>query len=114
MMQRGTAVLAALLFAALVPVGFAGAQDQAPPTVSKQEMARTKFRDLTERMQKLMIVLQKNDTDANAATDASILPGRTYRRSHDRSWRAGGSVSRPGSVVLPSTHFWASSGHHGH
>lgn len=73
MMQRGIAVLAALLFAAILPVGSrAVAQDQTP-TLSKQEMARTKFRDLTERMQKLMIVLQKDDTDANAAMDASIL-----------------------------------------
>ena len=66
MMQRGIAALAALLFLAVVPVGPPlAAQDQ--PAITKQEMARTKFRDLTERMQKLMLVLQKNDTDANAA-----------------------------------------------
>ncbi|MCA8951371.1 MAG: hypothetical protein KDE27_17825 [Planctomycetes bacterium] len=77
MMHRGIAIAATLLFAALVPIGpRAVAQDPAP-TVSKQELARTKFRDLTERMQGLMLVLQKNDADANAATDAGILMAGT-------------------------------------
>ncbi|MCA8973308.1 MAG: hypothetical protein KDC98_01235, partial [Planctomycetes bacterium] len=73
MIQRGIAILATLLFSALLPLGSeAVAQDQVP-ALSKQEVARTRFRDLTERMQQLMIVLQKDESDVNAATDAGIL-----------------------------------------
>ena len=62
MIARGIAVLTALVFAVLTPVASTlRAQDQQQTVVSKQELARTKFRDLTERMQKLMTVLQKSE-----------------------------------------------------
>ncbi|MFO1076516.1 MAG: hypothetical protein U1E73_02185 [Planctomycetota bacterium] len=49
--------------------------------MSRQEVARTRFRDLTERMQKLMIVLQKDETDVNAKADAGTLSaGSQYVR----------------------------------
>ena len=72
MIKRGIAMLATLMFATALPLGDVMAQDPVP-TLSKQEQARTKFRDLTERMVKLMIVLQKDEADVNAATDAGIL-----------------------------------------
>jgi hypothetical protein len=62
MIARGIAVLTALVFAVLTPTApTLRAQDQPLTTVSKQDLARTKFKDLTERMQKLMAVLQKSE-----------------------------------------------------
>jgi chromosome segregation ATPase len=91
MIHRGIAALAVLMFVALVPGGSSAVAQDQPPALSKQEVARTKFRDLTERMQKLMIVLQKDDRDANAATDAGILrAGTRYvqeARIHDHMGR---------------------------
>lgn len=82
MMQRGFAAVAALLCLALVPMGPAlRAQDPEAAAMSRQEVARTRFRDLTERMQKLMIVLQKDETDVNAKADAGTLSaGSQYVR----------------------------------
>jgi DNA repair exonuclease SbcCD ATPase subunit len=39
------------------------AQEQALTAAAQQELARTKFKDLTERMQKLMVALQKSDPE---------------------------------------------------
>jgi len=63
MIARGIAVLTALVFAVLTPnASSLRAQDQQPlSAVSKQDLARNKFKDLTERMQKLMAVLQKSE-----------------------------------------------------
>lgn len=63
MIARGIAILTALVFAVLTPTASSlRAQDQQPLTaVSKQDLARGKFKDLTERMQKLMAVLQKSE-----------------------------------------------------
>ncbi|HEU4419756.1 MAG TPA: hypothetical protein VFT55_12530 [Planctomycetota bacterium] len=62
MIARGLAVLTALVFAVLTPTApTLRAQDQPLTAVSKQDLARTKFKDLTERMQKLMAVLQKSE-----------------------------------------------------
>jgi len=82
MMQRGFAALAALLCLWLAPVGPALlAQEPEAAAMSKQEVARTRFRDLTERMQKLMIVLQKDESDVNAKADAGTLSaGSQYVR----------------------------------
>jgi chromosome segregation ATPase len=63
MIARGIAILTALVLAALTPIASGlRAQDQQPLTaVSKQDLARSKFKDLTERMQKLMAVLQRSE-----------------------------------------------------
>jgi len=76
-MRHATAILATLLFAAVLPVGSPALAQDPAPTLSKQETARTRFRDLTERMQKLMVVLQQNEADVNAATDVGILRAGT-------------------------------------
>lgn len=66
MIARGIAVLTALMFATLTPtVATLRAQAQQPDqpqsALSKQDLARAKFKDLTERMQKMMTVLQKSE-----------------------------------------------------
>src|SRR5882672_9561720 len=58
-MKRFAAVVVSLFFAALTPLA---AQQQDPPT-SKQELARQKFKELDERMQKLQTVLAKSNPE---------------------------------------------------
>ncbi|MDO8348808.1 MAG: hypothetical protein Q7T30_01125 [Planctomycetota bacterium] len=72
MISRAIAVVAALLLATLMPFGSVVRAQEQLPTVSKQEFARTKFRDLTERMQKLMGVLQKTEPQDSALIAAGL------------------------------------------
>ena len=72
MTPRALAILAALLLATLMPFGTAVRAQEEMPTVSKQEFARSKFRDLTERMQKLMGVLQKSEPQDSALIAAGL------------------------------------------
>jgi chromosome segregation ATPase len=90
MIARGMTVLLALLFAATPPMA-SSMRAQAPTpqgAVGKQDLARSKFRDLTDRMQKLMVVLQKSDPE-----DSKIISvGLTFvqeKKLHTRLEHAG-------------------------
>ncbi|MCC7063164.1 MAG: hypothetical protein IT456_10195 [Planctomycetes bacterium] len=73
MISRTIALIAALLLAIATPLtSSVRAQDQQAPTVSKQEMARSKFRDLTERMTKLMAVLQQSEPEGSKIIAAGL------------------------------------------
>jgi len=72
MIRRAIALIAFLLFAAALPPGaLLRAQDEAP-TISKQELARSKFRDLTDRMAKLMVVLQPTEPETSGLLSAGL------------------------------------------
>lgn len=84
MIRTAIAALAALVLAASTPlVAPLRAQDPESSVHTKQELARTKFRDLTERMQKLMVVLQKEEPET-----ASLLVSGTQfvqtKKLHER------------------------------
>src|SRR5262245_31436779 len=89
MLARATTVLLALMVLALT--GAAPtllAQDPPVAAAGKQDLARTKFRDLTERMQKLMVTLQKNEPE----TSGLLSAGLTYvqeKKLHERLEHAG-------------------------
>ena len=61
---KGIATLAALMFAAVTSTT-SSVQAQDPPTTAmqKQELAQGKFQELTVRMEKLMVVLQKEEPE---------------------------------------------------
>ena len=64
MISRGIAIVAALMFAAVTPLSSSlRAQENPVSATSKQELAQGKFQDLTERMSKLMVVLQKDEPE---------------------------------------------------
>lgn len=72
MMQRTLALVASLCLAFfMLPSPIVGQQDPVP-TVSKQEMARSKFRDLTERMTKLMAALQQSEPEDSKLLAAGL------------------------------------------
>lgn len=68
-MKRLSALLVVLALAAAVPFGAPGLRAQEPVT-SKQELARTKFRELQDRMEKLHASLAK---EKETADDAKVL-----------------------------------------
>lgn len=90
MIARGMVFLMALVFALATPTApTLSAQTPAPrAALEKQEAARSKFRDLTDRMQKLMVVLQKSDPD-----DSKLISvGLTFvqeKKLHQRLEHAG-------------------------
>lgn len=66
MIGRLTAAFAALMFACAPPqASCLRAQDQPTAAVGKQDLARAKFKELTERMQKLMGVLQSTEPEGS-------------------------------------------------
>jgi len=71
MIPRAIALIA-LLLAMLMPFGASVRAQEQVPTVSKQELARSKFRDLTERMTKLMAVLQSTAPDDSELLAAGL------------------------------------------
>ncbi|MBL8727106.1 MAG: hypothetical protein JNM25_01660 [Planctomycetes bacterium] len=86
-------VLLTLVFTAVLPLARPRAQVPAPAPVelgaaAKQDLARSKFRDLTDRMQKLMVVLQKSEPE-----DSKIISvGLTFvqeKKLHTRLEHAG-------------------------
>lgn len=97
MIARGMAVLLMLVVAAaepLLPALRAQAPTPAPQgAASKQDLARQKFRDLTDRMQKLMVVLQKSDPE-----DSKIISvGLTFvqeKKLHQRLEHAAGLMQQ--------------------
>lgn len=89
MIARAIVVLAALLLAVATPlVSPLRAQEQ-PNALSKQELAQSRFRELTERMENLMKVLQKDEPEESKL----IAAGLRYvqeRKLHQRLDHAGG------------------------
>jgi chromosome segregation ATPase len=73
MISRGIAIVAALMFAAVTPLS-SSLQAQDPPVsaTSKQELAQGKFQVLTERMGKLMVVLQKDEPEESKLLSAGL------------------------------------------
>lgn len=73
MIPRVIALIATLLLMAFAPFAPAArAQEQQQPTATKQEEARSKFRDLTERMAKLMVALQASEQDTASLLGAGL------------------------------------------
>lgn len=89
MIARAMTLLLALAFALPAPVASRlVAQDQPAAVTSKQEMARAKFRELTDRMQKLMVVLQKTEPESSGL----LAAGLTFvqeKKLHERLEQAG-------------------------
>ncbi|MGC6486819.1 MAG: hypothetical protein ACON4Z_04180 [Planctomycetota bacterium] len=90
MISRTIAVLATLLLTALSPVGSTLAAQQDPPTAaqSKQALAEGKFKELTARMQKLMVVLQKDEPEESKLLGAGLRYVQE-KKLHQRLERAG-------------------------
>ena len=73
MIPRVIAIAAALMFAAVTPVSSPlRAQDPPVTATTKQELAQGKFQDLTERMSKLMVVLQKDEPEESKLLSAGL------------------------------------------
>lgn len=72
MIPRAIALIATLLLATMVPFGSSVRAQEQVPTVSKQELARSKFRDLTERMAKLMATLQQTEPEDSKLIAAAL------------------------------------------
>ncbi len=66
-------MLMAFLFAFATPsASLRAQQDQPVAAASKQDLASAKFKDLTERMQKLMVVLQKSEPEDSKTLSAGL------------------------------------------
>lgn len=73
MISRGIAMMAALLFVSLTPLASSlPAQTPSTTATSKQELAQGKFQELTERMEKLMVVLQKDEPEESKLLSAGL------------------------------------------
>jgi DNA repair exonuclease SbcCD ATPase subunit len=76
MIPRALALLLTFMLALAMP--FAAARAQVDPggsaatAAGKQELARSKFKDLTDRMQKLMVVLQKTEPEDSKLLAAGV------------------------------------------
>ena len=71
---RGGQALATLLLMTLTPTASVLTAQQDPPTAaqSKQQLAEGKFKELTDRMQKLMVVLQKDEPEESKLLGAGL------------------------------------------
>lgn len=73
MISRGIAILATLMLAVLTPLASPLTAQQPPISAqSKQELAQGKFQELTERMEKLMVVLQKDEPEESKLLSAGL------------------------------------------
>src|SRR5687768_8947432 len=73
MIARAIAVVTAVVFAFTSPGASAlRAQNTPVAAASKQELASTKFRELTDRMQKLMPALQKTEPEDSKLLGAGL------------------------------------------
>ncbi|MBL8726206.1 MAG: hypothetical protein JNK49_19325 [Planctomycetes bacterium] len=72
MIRSAIALIVALMFAWTAPLGASLRAQDDTPTVSKQELARSKFKDLTERMAKLMVALQPTEPDTSGLLGAGL------------------------------------------
>ncbi len=91
MIPRGITALCAALCLALAPTAPTLHAQQDPPTAaqSKQQLAESKFRDLTNRMQKLMVVLQTDEPDESKLLGAGLRFVQE-KQLHQRLEKAGG------------------------
>lgn len=88
-MTRGLTVLMTLLFAALSPTAPALlAQDPPAAVTSKQDLARAKFQELTERMKNLMVLVQKTEPDTSTLLGAGLTFVQE-KKLHQRLEQAG-------------------------
>jgi cytochrome c556 len=71
MIVRALLSLVTLLLVVVAPSTALRAQGEVP-TVTKQEVARGKFRELTDRMQKLMVVLQSTEPEDSKLLTAGL------------------------------------------
>ena len=70
---KGIATLAALVFAAVTSMtSLVQAQDPPATAMQKQELAQGKFQELTMRMEKLMVVLQKEEPEESKLLSAGL------------------------------------------
>jgi len=89
MISRALAIMAVLVFASVTQFASPlGAQQPATTAQGKQELAQDKFRDLTERMQKLMVVLQKDEPEDSKLLSAGLRFVQE-KKLHTRLERAG-------------------------
>lgn len=72
MIHKTFLLLLAALCLGLLPGASLRAQDPPLTPAQKQELARGKFRDLTTRMQKLMVTLQKSEPDESKLLGAGL------------------------------------------
>jgi chromosome segregation ATPase len=97
MIARVRSALAGAVFTALTLVVatpmVSTLRAQAPPTaaVGKQELAESKFRELTDRMEKLMTVLQKDEPDDSKLLGAGLRYVQE-KKLHQRLDHAGGQL----------------------
>lgn len=89
MISRGIAMAAALMFAAVAPITPSlQAQEKPLTATSKQELAQGKFQELTERMSKLMVVLQKEEPEESKLLSAGLRYVQE-KKLHERLDKAG-------------------------
>ena len=93
MIARGMVLLVTLfaVFAPLAPV--LHAQDPPQAAMTKQELVRAKFQELTDRMEKLMVVLQKSEPEDSAI----LMVGLRFvqeKRLHERLAQAGSLIEQ--------------------
>ena len=95
MISRTIAALATLLLTTLTPTASVLTAQQDPPTAaqSKQQQAEGKFKELTDRMQKLMVVLQKDEPEESKLLGAGLRYVQE-KKLHQRLERAGAMLQQ--------------------
>ena len=95
MISRTIAAMATLLLMTLTPTASVLPAQQDPPTAaqSKQQLAEGKFKELTDRMQKLMVVLQKDEPDESKLLGAGLRFVQE-KKLHQRLQRAGAMLEQ--------------------
>jgi len=95
MISRTIAATATLLLMTLTPTASVLPAQQDPPTAaqSKQQLAEGKFKELTDRMQKLMVVLQKDEPDESKLLGAGLRFVQE-KKLHQRLQRAGAMLEQ--------------------
>ena len=95
MISRTIAALATLLLMTLTPTASVLSAQQDPPTAaqSKQQLAEGKFKELTDRMQKLMVVLQKDEPEESKLLGAGLRYVQE-KKLHQRLERAGAMLQQ--------------------
>lgn len=95
MISRTIAALATLLLTTLTPTASVLTAQQDPPIAaqSKQQQAEGKFKELTDRMQKLMVVLQKDEPEESKLLGAGLRYVQE-KKLHQRLERAGAMLQQ--------------------
>lgn len=93
MIRSAIAVLMVLLFAVATPVTTSLRAQDTAVAASKQELARAKFKELTERMQNLMVVLQKTEPEDSKLLSAGLQYAQE-KKLNQRLDKAGGLLKQ--------------------